>query len=83
MTTGQPSIAIPGVQEHLAEAVAQSNDKPNGIGSFRPKVDSPDGSQVTQTKSICPMCICRSLSLRKKNNRGKTVRTAHEESKVN
>ena len=31
---------------------------------------------------IRPMCICRSLSLRKRNNRGTTV-TAHVESKVN
>lgn len=32
------------VYKHLAERVAQSNDKSNGIGSFRLKVDSSNGS---------------------------------------
>ena len=38
--------------------------------------------QFAMTKSIGPMCICCSLSLRKRNKHGKTV-TAHVESKVN
>ena len=38
--------------------------------------------QLAQTKSIRPMCICRSLSLRKRNKHGKTG-TAHVASKVN
>ena len=38
--------------------------------------------QLAQTKSIRPMCICRSLSLRKRNKHGKTV-TADVASKVN
>ena len=45
-----------------------------GIGSFR---------QFAQTKSICSMCICCSLSLRKRNKHWQTLRTAHVESNVN
>ena len=38
--------------------------------------------QFAQTTSIRPICICRSLSQRKRNKHGKTV-TAHVESKLN
>ena len=50
------------------------------------RVVSPEGQfarwQFAQTTSIRLICICRSLSPRKKNKHGKTV-TAHVESKVN
>ena len=47
-------------------------------GRFAPK----SIRQFAQTKSIRPMCICRSLSLRKRNKQGKTLRTACVKSKV-
>ena len=50
------------------------------------RVVSPEGQfarwQFAQTTSIRLICICRSLSPRKRNKHGKTV-TAHVESKVN
>ena len=57
------------------------DDSVLGIGSFRPKGQFARW-QFAQTTSTRPICICRSLSLRKRNKHGKTV-TAHVESKVN
>ena len=56
-----------------------------GISSRSPSwywIVSPNGSLPRLTESIRPMCICRYLSLRKRNMHGKTM-TAHVESKVN
>lgn len=52
-----------------------------GTTLFRSKVDSPDG-RSPELKSIGPMRICRSLTSKKGNKRGKTV-TAHVESNGN
>ena len=65
---------------HTLKNLAISQVTLSGIGSFRPKVNLPNG-QFAQTKSIRLMCICRSLNLRKRNKRGKTM-TAHVKSKV-
>ena len=51
-----------------------------GIRPFRLKVDSPDGS-FPGLQLIRPMCICRSLSLKRKKYQ-KAV-TTHMESKLN
>ena len=44
----------------------------SGIRSFRPKVDSPNGSSPA-IKTIRAMCICHSYSLKKSHKREKTM----------
>ena len=59
-----------------------SDPRLHGIGSFCPKVASPDGSSQRLGRVIRSMCICRSLSLRNRNKHRKIV-SAHVDSKVN
>ena len=59
-----------------------SDPRLHGIGSFRAKVASLDGSSQRLGRVIRSMCICRSLSLRNSDKHRKIVGT-HVDSKVN
>ena len=70
-------------EKWLSETISNLTEevRRNGMRSFRP-IGPFAGWEFAQTKSIRLMCICFSLSLRKRNKHGKTV-TAHVNSKVN